>query len=428
MVTIEKVTAREILDSRGNPTLEAEVELSDGAMGVAAVPSGASTGTREALELRDGETGRYSGKGVRKAVANVQDIIAPALKAENPFDQRHIDRKMIALDGTPNKSKLGANAILGASLAVAYAAAASLRLPLYRYIGGIVAHVLPVPQMNILNGGKHAANSSDFQEYMIVPAGASSFSEALLWSAETYQALKKLLSERGQGTTVGDEGGFAPTLRSNEEPIQLILAAIERAGFKAGEQIYIALDPAASEIYENGKYALKREGRELSSEQMVDLYADWVAKYPIISLEDGLAENDWQGWELLTKRLGDKIQIVGDDIFVTNTALIRQGIEKRTANSVLIKLNQIGTLTETLEAVELARSAAWTTVISHRSGETSDTTVADLAVGLNTGQIKTGAPARGERVAKYNRLLRIEEEIGEGAKFAGLSAFRRPAK
>jgi enolase len=428
MVTIEKVTAREILDSRGNPTLEAEVELSDGAMGVAAVPSGASTGTREALELRDGETGRYSGKGVRKAVANVRDIIAPALKAENPFDQRHIDRKMIALDGTPNKSKLGANAILGASLAVAYAAAASLRLPLYRYIGGIVAHVLPVPQMNILNGGKHAANSSDFQEYMIVPAGASSFSEALLWSAETYQALKKLLSERGQGTTVGDEGGFAPTLRSNEEPIQLILAAIERAGFKAGEQIYIALDPAASEIYENGKYALKREGRELSSEQMVDLYADWVAKYPIISLEDGLAENDWQGWELLTKRLGDKIQIVGDDIFVTNTALIRQGIEKRTANSVLIKLNQIGTLTETLEAVELARSAAWTTVISHRSGETSDTTVADLAVGLNTGQIKTGAPARGERVAKYNRLLRIEEEIGEGAKFAGLSAFRRPAK
>ena len=426
MITIDRVTAREILDSRGNPTLEVEAELSDGSVGTTTVPSGASTGTREAVELRDGDSKRYGGKGVLKAVANVKDVLAPALKGDNPFDQRHIDRKMIALDGTPNKSKLGANAILGASLAVAYAAAASLRVPLYRYIGGIAGHVLPVPMMNILNGGKHAADSADFQEYMIVPAGAPSFAEALRWSAETYQALKKVLGERGQGTNVGDEGGFAPVLRSNEEPIQLILVAIERAGFKAGEQIYIALDPAASELYENGRYSLKREGRELSSADMVDLYADWIAKYPIISLEDGLAENDWQGWELLTQRLGDKVQIVGDDIFVTNTALIRQGIEKRTANSVLIKLNQIGTLTETMEAVDLARSAGWTTVVSHRSGETSDTTVADLAVGLNTGQLKTGAPARGERVAKYNRLLRIEEELGDGARYAGLSAFQRP--
>lgn len=426
MITIDRVTAREILDSRGNPTLEVEAELSDGSVGTTTVPSGASTGTREAVELRDGDSKRYGGKGVLKAVANVKDVLAPALKGDNPFDQRHIDRKMIALDGTPNKSKLGANAILGASLAVAYAAAASLRVPLYRYIGGIAGHVLPVPMMNILNGGKHAADSADFQEYMIVPAGAPSFAEALRWSAETYQALKKVLGERGQGTNVGDEGGFAPVLRSNEEPIQLILVAIERAGFKAGEQIYIALDPAASELYENGRYSLKREGRELSSADMVDLYADWIAKFPIISLEDGLAENDWQGWELLTQRLGDKVQIVGDDIFVTNTALIRQGIEKRTANSVLIKLNQIGTLTETMEAVDLARSAGWTTVVSHRSGETSDTTVADLAVGLNTGQLKTGAPARGERVAKYNRLLRIEEELGDGARYAGLSAFQRP--
>ncbi len=428
MITIDRVTAREILDSRGNPTLEVEAELSDGSVGTTTVPSGASTGTREAVELRDGDSKRYGGKGVLKAVANVKDVLAPALKGDNPFDQRHIDRKMIALDGTPNKSKLGANAILGASLAVAYAAAASLRVPLYRYIGGIAGHVLPVPMMNILNGGKHAADSADFQEYMIVPAGAPSFAEALRWSAETYQALKKVLGERGQGTNVGDEGGFAPVLRSNEEPIQLILVAIERAGFKAGEQIYIALDPAASELYENGRYSLKREGRELSSADMVDLYADWIAKFPIISLEDGLAENDWQGWELLTQRLGDKVQIVGDDIFVTNTALIRQGIEKRTANSVLIKLNQIGTLTETMEAVDLARSAGWTTVVSHRSGETSDTTVADLAVGLNTGQLKTGAPARGERVAKYNRLLRIEEELGDGARYAGLGAFQMPAK
>jgi len=426
MLTIEKVEAWEILDSRGNPTLEVEVGLSDGSVGSAAIPSGASTGTREAIELRDGDTGRYGGKGVLRAVANVRDEIAPAVLGENPFDQRRIDHEMIALDATPNKSRLGANAILGVSLAVAHAAAASLRLPLYRYLGGMIAYTLPVPMMNILNGGRHAANSTDFQEYMIVPAGAPSFAEALRWSAETYQALKKVLGDRGMNTNVGDEGGFAPSLQSNEEAVELILAGIEKAGFKAGEQIFLALDPAASEFYENGHYVLKREGRELSSAEMVDLYARWIDKYPIISLEDGLAEDDWEGWTLLTERLGHKVQIVGDDIFVTNTALIRQGIEKRTANSVLIKLNQIGSLTETIEAVDLARRACWTAVVSHRSGETTDTSIADLAVGLNNGQIKTGAPARGERVAKYNRLLRIERELGAEGRYTGLSAFQRP--
>jgi len=425
VIRIEDVEAMEVLDSRGNPTLEVQAWLSDGATGVTIVPSGASTGTREAVELRDGDRARYGGKGVLKALANVRDVIRPAILGADPFAQRQLDRTLISLDGTPNKSKLGANAILGVSLAVAYAAAASLHLPLYRYIGGLTAHTLPVPMLNVLNGGKHAADSADFQEYMLVPAGAPSFAEALRWSAEVYAALKKVLTERGLSTNVGDEGGFAPTLRSNEEPVELMLAAIERAGFKAGEQVYLALDPAASEIYENGRYVLKREGRELSSAQMVDLYARWIEQYPILSLEDGLAEDDWEGWALLTQRLGDRVQLVGDDIFVTNTAIIRRGIEEHTANSVLIKLNQIGTLTETMDAVEMAREAGWTTVVSHRSGETADTTVADLAVALNTGQLKTGAPARGERVAKYNRLLHIEAEMGEAARYPGVAAFRQ---
>lgn len=427
MPTIEKVTAREILDSRGNPTLAVRVELSDGAVGTASVPSGASTGTREALELRDDDPQRYGGKGVQKAIANVHDVLAPALVGASPFDQGRLDRQMIEMDGTPTKSKLGANAILGVSLAVAYAAAESLHIPLYRYIGGIAAHTLPVPMMNILNGGKHAAGSVDFQEYMIVPAGAPTFADALRWSSETYQALKKVLAKRGQSTNVGDEGGFAPSLRANEEAIELILAGIEQAGLRPGEQMYIALDPAASELYENGQYVLEREGRTLSSAQMVDMYADWLTKYPIVSLEDGLAEDDWDGWALLTERLGDKVQLVGDDIFVTNTSIIREGIAKKVSNSVLIKLNQIGSLTETMDAVELAKSAGWTAVVSHRSGETPDTTVADLAVALNTGQIKTGAPARGERVAKYNRLLEIQDDLGDSAKYPGVAAFRRAA-
>lgn len=427
MPTIEKVTAREILDSRGNPTLAVRVELSDGAVGTASVPSGASTGTREALELRDDDPQRYGGKGVQKAIANVHDVLAPALVGASPFDQGRLDRQMIEMDGTPTKSKLGANAILGVSLAVAYAAAESLHIPLYRYIGGIAAHTLPVPMMNILNGGKHAAGSVDFQEYMIVPAGAPTFADALRWSSETYQALKKVLAKRGQSTNVGDEGGFAPSLRANEEAIELILAGIEQAGLRPGEQMYIALDPAASELYENGQYVLEREGRTLSSAQMVDMYADWLTKYPIVSLEDGLAEDDWDGWALLTERLGDKVQLVGDDIFVTNTSIIREGIAKKVSNSVLIKLNQIGSLTETMDAVELAKSAGWTAVVSHRSGETPDTTVADLAVALNTGQIKTGAPARGERVAKYNRLLEIQDDLGDSAKYLGVAAFRRAA-
>jgi len=420
---IEEVGAREILDSRGNPTVEVEVFLITGDMGRAAVPSGASTGIHEALELRDGEAGRYGGKGVQEAVANVETVIADEIIGWSALDQMGIDQSLIALDGTPNKERLGANAMLGVSLAVAKAAAAALGLPLYRYLGGVYAHTLPVPMMNILNGGKHATDSTDFQEFMVVPAGAPTFAEALRWGAETYQVLKKVLTERGYNTNVGDEGGFAPSLQSNEEALEVIVAAIEKAGYRPGQDIFIALDPAASEIYQDGRYHLNREGQALTGEEMVAFWEDWVGRYPIISIEDGLAEDDWESWRLLQERLGDRIQNVGDDLLVTNTTRLRKGIELQAANSILIKLNQIGTLTETMAAVEMARQAGWTAVISHRSGETEDTTIADLAVALNTGQIKTGAPCRTDRVAKYNQLLRIEEELGETARYPGLEAF-----
>jgi len=424
---IEDIVAREILDSRGNPTIEVEVYLDTGDVGRAAVPSGASTGAHEALELRDGDPNRYGGKGVQKAVENVQTLIADEIVGWDALDQVGIDRLLVELDGTPNKGRLGANATLGVSLAVAKAAAAALDLPLYRYLGGVYAHLLPVPMMNILNGGKHAAESTDFQEFMIVPAGAPSFAEALRWGAETYHALKAVLKQRGYNTNVGDEGGFAPSLKSNEEAVEVILAAIERAGYRPGEEIFLALDPAASEFYEDGKYRLAREGRTLTGEEMVAFWENWVSRYPILSLEDGLAEDDWEHWQLLQARLGDRIQIVGDDLLVTNVERLRKAIALRAANSILIKLNQIGTLTETISAVETARQAGWTAVISHRSGETEDTTIADLAVALNVGQIKTGAPCRTDRVAKYNQLLRIEEELGESARYAGLGAFRRRA-
>jgi enolase len=424
VTTIEDVTAREILDSRGTPTVQVEVLLMGGAQGVAAVPSGASTGAHEAVELRDGDKKRYGGKGVLNAVANVNDSISEALAGLDATDQVMIDGVMIGLDGTPNKAKLGANAILGASLAVARAAANALNQPLYRYLGGVSARTLPVPMMNILNGGKHAANSTDMQEYMILPVGASSFREALRMGAEVYQALKKVLSGRKLNTNVGDEGGFAPSLGSNREALEVIVAAIETAGYKPGVDIFLGMDPASSEFYENGKYVLAREGRTLTSEEMISLYEQWVNEYPIISLEDGLAEDDWNGWALLRQRLGDRIQLVGDDLFVTNTARLKRGIEERSANSILIKLNQIGTLTETLEAIEMAKRASFTAVVSHRSGETEDTTIADLVVATNAGQIKTGAPARSERIAKYNRLLVIEDELGaETARYAGFSAF-----
>jgi enolase len=419
MCRIERVKAREILDSRGNPTVEVEVFLEDGSWGRAAVPSGASTGAYEALELRDGDKARYGGKGVLKAVENVEKVIAPKIKGMCALDQRAIDRLLLELDGTPSKSKLGANAILGVSLAVAWAAAAYLGLPLYRYLGGLNACVIPVPFMNILNGGKHAHDSTDLQEFMIVPAGAPCFAEALRWGAEIYQSLKKVLASKGYSTNVGDEGGFAPSLKSNEEAVELVLEAIQKAGYKPGEEVFLALDPAASEFYEDGRYVLRKEGRALSSEEMVEFYAGWVEKYPIISIEDGLSEDDWEGWKLLASRLGDKIQLVGDDLFVTNVERIKKGIELGLANAVLIKPNQIGTLTETLEAVALARDAGWGAVISHRSGETEDVTVAHLAVATGTGQIKTGAPCRSERVAKYNELLRIEEELGLSSRFGG---------
>ncbi len=419
MCRIERVKAREILDSRGNPTVEVEVFLEDGSWGRAAVPSGASTGAYEALELRDGDKARYGGKGVLKAVENVEKVIAPKIKGMCALDQRAIDRLLLELDGTPSKSKLGANAILGVSLAVAWAAAAYLGLPLYRYLGGLNACVIPVPFMNILNGGKHAHDSTDLQEFMIVPAGAPCFAEALRWGAEIYQSLKKVLASKGYSTNVGDEGGFAPSLKSNEEAVELVLEAIQKAGYKPGEEVFLALDPAASEFYEDGRYVLRKEGRALSSEEMVEFYAGWVEKYPIISIEDGLSEDDWDGWKLLASRLGDKIQLVGDDLFVTNVERIKKGIELGLANAVLIKPNQIGTLTETLEAVALARDAGWGAVISHRSGETEDVTVAHLAVATGTGQIKTGAPCRSERVAKYNELLRIEEELGLSSRFGG---------
>ena len=420
---IEDVMAREIVDSRGNPTIEVDVFLDGGAVGTAMVPSGASTGAHEAVELRDGDRDRYGGKGVLQAVRNVNDILRPELLGTDATDQVSLDRLLIDLDGTDNKSKLGANALLGVSVATAHAAAEAVELPLFRYLGGVGARVLPVPMVNILNGGKHAIDSTDFQEFMIVPLGAPSFREAVRWASETFHALGSLLHERGFATTVGDEGGYAPSLGSNEDAIAAVVEAIGRAGYQAGEQIAIALDPAATELYEDGSYRLAREGRSLSSAEMVDFWADWVEHYPIVSLEDGLAEDDWDGWRALTERLGDRLQLVGDDLFVTNTDRLARGLAERSANSILIKLNQIGTLTETVEAVELAQRAGWTAVISHRSGETEDTTIADLAVALGTGQIKTGSMSRGERTAKYNRLLRIEEELGDAAAYGGTRAF-----
>ncbi len=422
--TIEAVTAREILDSRGNPTVQVEVLLIGGARGVAAVPSGASTGAHEAVELRDGDKGRYGGKGVLQAVANVEDTISDALVGLDATDQAMLDEVMIELDGTPNKAKLGANALLGVSLAVAKAAAEAQQQPLYRYLGGVSAHTLPVPMMNILNGGKHAENSTDLQEYMILPVGAGSFRDALRMGAEVYQALKKVLHGRKLNTNVGDEGGFAPSLGSNRDALEVIVAAIESAGYKPGVDIFLGLDAAATELYDNGKYVLAREGRTLTSQEMVDLYERWSGEYPLITIEDGLAEDDWEGWSLLRQRLGSRVQLVGDDLFVTNTERLKRGIVEQSANSILIKLNQIGTLTETLEAIEMAKRASFSAVVSHRSGETEDTTIADLVVATNAGQIKTGAPARSERVAKYNRLLVIEDELGsEAARYAGFSAF-----
>ena len=421
---IEDVMAREILDSRGNPTLEVEVLLMEGERGIAAVPSGASTGVHEAVELRDGDKSRYGGKGVLTAVNNVNATIRETLIGLDATDQGTLDRMMIELDGTPNKGALGANAILGVSLALAKAAANALQQPLYRYLGGVSAHVLPIPMMNILNGGKHADNSTDMQEYMVLPVGAPTFREALRMGAEVYQGLKKVLHGKKLNTNVGDEGGFAPSLSSNREALEVIVAAIEAAGYKPGVDIFLGMDPAASEFYEKGKYILAREGRTLTSKEMIDLYEQWIHEYPIISIEDGLAEDDWDGWAQLRLRLGDRIQLVGDDLFVTNTTRLKRGIQEHTANSILIKLNQIGTLTETLEAIEMAKRASFSAVVSHRSGETEDTTIADLVVATNAGQIKTGAPARSERVAKYNRLLVIEDELGEkSAQYAGFSAF-----
>jgi enolase len=420
---IEDVIAREVLDSRGNPTVEVEVFLDGGAIGSAIVPSGASTGAHEAVELRDGDRQRYGGKGVLTAVRHVNEVIRPELMGTDAVDQVSVDRLLVDLDGTPNKSRLGANALLGASMAVAHAAAESLALPLYRYLGGAGARVLPVPLVNILNGGKHAIDSTDFQEFMIAPLGAPSFREALRWSAETFHALGALLHERGFATTVGDEGGYAPSLDSNEAAIGLVLEAIERAGFAPGSQIAIALDPATTELLSDGSYVLAREGRTLSPDEMIAFWLDWLDRFPIVSLEDGLGEDDWDGWRALTEQAGARVQVVGDDLLVTNTGRLARAIEQRAANSILVKLNQIGTVTETLEAVDMAQRAGWTAVISHRSGETEDTTIADLVVALNTGQIKTGSMSRGERIAKYNRLLRIEEELADAGEYAGRRAF-----
>ncbi|MBA7659724.1 Enolase [subsurface metagenome] len=423
MTRIDSVKAREILDSRGNPTLEVEVKLDDGIVGRAAVPSGASTGQHEAVELRDGDKSRFGGKGVLKAVANVNKEIAQAVKGMSATDQPALDRKLIELDGTVNKSRLGANAILGVSLAAAHAVANSAEMPLYLYLGREDIYTLPVPMLNILNGGKHAADSTDFQEFMVVPAGAESFSQALQMATEIYHSLQKVLADRGLNTNVGDEGGFAPSLPSNKQAIEAILAAMEKVGYKPGKDCFIALDPAASEFYKNGKYILAREGVSLNSKEMVDYYVKWAAAYPIISIEDGMAEDDWEGWQFITQKLGNKVQLVGDDLYVTNIERLSRGIRLKASNSILIKLNQIGTLTETIAAIKMAQQAGWTAVVSHRSGETEDTTIADLAVGLNTGLIKAGAPCRSERTAKYNRLLRIEEELGENGNFAGMSAF-----
>ncbi|HET7767517.1 MAG TPA: phosphopyruvate hydratase [Chloroflexota bacterium] len=426
---IELIRAREILDSRGNPTVEVDVRLQDGSLGRAAVPSGASTGAYEAVELRDGDKKRYAGKGVQKAVDFVNEEIAARLEEQDALDQRAIDQAMVDLDGTKNKGRVGANAILGVSLATAKAAAASRGLPLYRYLGGPTAATLPVPMCNIMNGGKHAVDSSDFQEFMVMPIGAPTFREGIRWAAEIYQALKSLLHDDGHSVNVGDEGGFAPSLPTNEAPLEYITRAIKKAGYRAGTdgraQVAIALDPATTELYDRKtrKYTLTREGKALTSDQLVELWADWVARYPIISIEDGLAEDDWEGWKALRGRIGNTVQLVGDDLLVTNTERLLRAIKERAANSILVKVNQIGSLTETLAAVEMAKRAAWTAVISHRSGETEDTTIADLAVATGAGQIKTGAPARSDRVAKFNQLLRIEEELGESATYAGRSAF-----
>ena len=425
MSYITDITAREILDSRGNPTVEVEVVLDDGSWGRAAVPSGASTGAFEAVELRDGDSARYLGKGVLTAVNNINDVIAPEIIGMEATDQRAVDEFLIELDGTPNKSRLGANAILGVSLAVAKAAAESCELTLYSYIGGCNASMIPVPMMNILNGGAHADNNVDLQEFMVMPVGASTFAEGLRMCAEIYHTLKKVLHDRNLGTGVGDEGGFAPNLGSNEEALKVISEAVTAAGYTLGEQIMFALDPASTEFYdaERGVYVLAGEGRELTSAEMVEFYAGLAERYPIISLEDGMAEDDWEGWKLLTERIGDRVQLVGDDLFVTNTERLSKGIELGVANSILIKLNQIGSLTETLECIQMAHRAGYTTVISHRSGETEDTTIADVAVAVNAGQIKTGAPARSDRVAKYNQLLRIEEELCGSAVYPGMYAF-----
>jgi len=420
---ISRIRAREILDSRGNPTVEVEVELSDGTIGRAAVPSGASTGKYEALELRDADTSRFKGKGVLTAVNHVNQDIAPAIVGMLATDQTAIDRKLIELDGTPNKSRLGANAVLGVSLAVAHAAANHANIPLYHYLGKAKTYTLPVPLMNILNGGKHAIDSTDFQEFMIVPARATSFRHSLQMGTEIYHSLKKVLQDKGLNTNVGDEGGFAPSLPSNKHAIEAVLSAIEKAGYQPGRDCFIALDPAASEFYQDGRYVLAKERVSLTTEEMVKYYVKWVANYPIISLEDGLAEDDWKGWQLLTQKVGNKIQLVGDDLYTTNVNRLTRGIKLKASNSILIKPNQIGTLTETITAIKMAQQAGWTTVVSHRSGETEDTTIADLAVGLNTGQIKAGAPCRSERTAKYNRLLRIEDELGPKSSFSGTRAF-----
>jgi enolase len=429
MTEIDLVHAREVLDSRGNPTVEAEVTLTSGVKGRAIVPSGASTGEHEAVELRDGDKSRYLGKGVLKAVANVNDIIAPELVGMDATRQGEIDAKMIELDGTENKGKLGANAILAVSMAAARACADYYDLPLYRYLGGVNANILPCPMMNIINGGAHADSNVDFQEFMVMPVGAPSFAEALRWGAETFHALKSVLKKKGYNTAVGDEGGFAPSLKANVEAIEVILEAIGNAGYKAGEQIAIALDPATSELFKDGKYIFKKSDKSAkTSEEMVKFWADWARQYPIVSIEDGLAEDDWDGWKLMTDEMGDKIQLVGDDLFVTNTARLARGIDSGVANSILIKVNQIGSVTETLEAIEMARRNGYTAVMSHRSGESEDTFIADLAVATGTGQIKTGSASRTDRIAKYNQLLRIEEELGASANFLGLAAINYNGK
>ena len=423
MPKMTMVRGREVLDSRGNPTVEVEIHLSDGTIGRAIVPSGASTGEHEALEMRDGDKSRYLGKGVLKALASVNDIIAPELLGLEPFDQKALDELMLQIDGTATKSKLGANAILGVSLALAHAAANSLRVPLYAYLGGIHAHLLPTPMMNIMNGGKHALGSTDFQEFMVMPVGAPSFREALRWGTEIYHKLSEVLHDKGYPTTVGDEGGFAPSLGSNQAALDVIMEAIAKAGYRAGEDIFIALDPAASEIYSDGLYNLEIEGRKLTGEEMVEFWTDWCDRYPIISIEDGLDENDWENWSRMVAQIGDRVQIVGDDLLVTNVEKVKRAIKERAANSLLFKVNQIGSLTEAFAAGQLAQRHNMTVVTSHRSGETEDSTIADIAVAMNSGQIKTGAPARTDRIAKYNQLLRIEEQLGGAARYAGSSAF-----